>query len=193
VTDPFAAPSRGDQFSAADYKGSLLLFFPTEYHDAVPTKFSEAGKPDPDTVSTHIAVLDGPLAGTVLSDSMVFGRFMVGQLKAGVNGKAVLGRLGQGQNTKGNPPWVILDPTDEDKGLARTWYQSNGDPRKGEFDAPPPPTSVVSPPTATAGPAPATNGASSANPADIVKLVKAGVDITGLSAENMALIAATLP
>jgi hypothetical protein len=184
VTDDFQNPLRGDQYTCEDHKGVLHLFYPLEHHSGIPTKHG-----DKECVKTHIVLLDGPNAGTMLREAVVWGSFMVPQLKGAVGGKAVLGRLGQGQNTKGNPPWVVLDPTEEDKVLARQWTAANGDPRTTEVVSPPP-TTPVSVPTATASTG---NGASSANPADIVKLVRNGVDITGLTPENIALIAATLP
>jgi hypothetical protein len=208
VTDEFTAPHRGDLYAPKDHAGELHLFFPTEWHASVPTKFSEPGKPDPAAVTTHIAFLDGPSAGVVLSDAMVFGGFMVPQLKKGVpgqgEGKAVLGRLGQGQAKKGDPPWVILDPTEGDITLARQWFAANQDPRN-KFEAPAPPTSVASVPTATVGgntptvagvsaasaPAPS-NGASSANPADLIKLAQNNIPTAGLDAAQIQLIAATL-
>lgn len=202
MTDEFTAPHRGDLYAPKDHAGELHLFFPTEWHASVPTKFSEPGKPDPAAVTTYIAFLDGPSTGTVLSDAMVFGGFMVPQLKKGVDGKAVLGRLGQGQAKKGDPPWVILDPTDADVALARQWFAANTDPRvKFEAPASPPPTQPASNDWATGGgnppvaaqvaPAVASNGAQP-NPADLVKLAKAGIPFAGLSAAEVELLAASL-
>jgi hypothetical protein len=54
-----------------------------------------------------------------------------------------------------------------------------------------PPTTAVSAPTAT-GSTVGDNGASSANPADLIKLAQNGIPTAGLDADQIALIAATL-
>jgi hypothetical protein len=210
--DGFSQPIRGDQFTAADHINELLLIYPTEYMASIPTSNGDAP-----VVIGHVVVLDGPNAGTVLRDAFLFGKVLTGQLKGGVGGKPVLGRFGQGVNTKGNPPWILLDFTPEDANLARQWTAANPDPRTVEVAQPatasPPPTTPASGSSATGGwgnlpqqnaappssppaqaapsAAPASNGAA-ADPQAVAKLVTAGVDISGKTPEQIALIAAAL-
>lgn len=149
MSDDFQQPGRGDKFEPSEYSGALLLVYPTEYFSAIPTQHGDTA-----VVDCHIVVLDrvDPTtnAPMVLRDARIFGRAMVPQLKGGVNGgRAVLGRLGQGQNTKGNPPWVLLDFTEQDAALARQYMAQFPDPRKAAPQAPP--TSPVSAPSGTPG------------------------------------------
>lgn len=145
MSDDFTQPLRGDKFEAEQYDGALLLFYPTDYHSSIPTQHGDTA-----VVDTHIVALDRPdLTGqpVVLRDARIFGRALVPQLKGAVGGKPVLGRLGRGQNTKGNPPWILKDFSDADAQAARSYTASHQDPREGQA----PPTSSVSVPQATAG------------------------------------------
>lgn len=135
MSDEFTQPLRGDKFDAAEWNGALLLFFPTEYHSSIPTVNGDNA-----AVDTHIVALDrGP---KVLRDARVWGRALIPQLKGAIGGKPVLGRLGQGQSTKGNnPPWVLLDFTDADAQSARQFLQQHGDLRNNPDAFSGPPTS----------------------------------------------------
>lgn len=125
--DAFSQPLRGDKFEGDAFDGALLLFYPTDYFSSIPTQHGETA-----VVDTHIVALDRPdLTGqpTVLTDARIFGRALVPQLKGAVGGKAVLGRLGRGQNTKGNPPWLLKDYSEQDAAYARHYMQTHVDPR----------------------------------------------------------------
>lgn len=167
MSDQFQQPGRGDKFEPSEYAGALLLVYPTEYFSAIPTQHGDTA-----VVDCHIVVLDrvDPQTGApmILRDARIFGRAMVPQLKGGVGGRAILGRLGQGQNTKGNPPWVLTDFSAGDAEIARQYTNQFPDPRKaatfqnapssvgpaGEYRTEPrqaPPTSPVSAPSGTPG------------------------------------------
>lgn len=125
--DAFSQPLRGDKFEAEQFDGALLLFYPTDYFSSIPTQHGETA-----VVDTHIVALDrADLTGqpTVLRDARIFGRALVPQLKGAVGGKAVLGRLGRGQNTKGNPPWLLKDYSEADAAFARQYMSTHPDPR----------------------------------------------------------------
>lgn len=127
MSDEFTQPLRGDKFEAEQFDGALLLFYPIEYFSSIPTQHGETA-----VVDTHIIALDrADLTGqpTVLRDARIFGRALVPQLKGAVGGKAVLGRLGRGQNTKGNPPWLLKDYSEADAEFARGYMASHPDPR----------------------------------------------------------------
>lgn len=117
MTDTFNEPGTGggDQFDLKALNGSLLLFTVKEETQEIDTKFG------PQTaIRADVAVLDGPNKGDVVADTLVFPRVLKGQLRGSVGGK-VLGRLGQGENKKGNPPWQLSAPTDADKETGRKY------------------------------------------------------------------------
>ena len=123
--DLFDAPGSADQFKPADHNGRLLLIMPKQYLTGVPT--SEYGPKD--AIEGDIHILDGPAAGTVLRGGRVFSLVMLGQLKGNVGtGRFNLGRLGQGEKVKGNPPWKLFDPTDDEKNtqIARPLNRKSG-------------------------------------------------------------------
>lgn len=124
--------------------GALLLFFPSELKVAVPTQHGES-----DAVAAKVVRLED---GRVWENGLVFPMALVTQLKAAVPDGMVLGRLGQGENTKGNAPWLLQAHTAEDVAKAEAWLAAN--PRQ-QFAQPP----VQVPPTAPAWGAQATPAA----------------------------------
>lgn len=111
MTDEFADPgSGGDQFDPKALNGALLLFTVHEETDEIETKFGTST-----AIRADIAVLDGPSKGDVIADTLIFPRVLKGQLRQQVGGGRVLGRLGQGENKKGNPPWQLTAPTDAER------------------------------------------------------------------------------
>jgi hypothetical protein len=111
MTDEFMDPGTGggDQLPLADLNGSLLLFYVKRETDDIETKFGTTT-----AVEVDVAVLDGALKGQVFNDALVFPRVLKSQLRGSAGGK-VLGRLGQGENKKGNPPWQLAAATDADR------------------------------------------------------------------------------
>jgi hypothetical protein len=88
--------------------GCLLIVAPTGYEDHIPTVHTEPGEKTP-AVRATVTVLDGAQAGSVIEDTLIFPRVLIGQLRSKV-GRLVLGRLVQGEAQKGkNAPWR-LDP-----------------------------------------------------------------------------------
>lgn len=130
----------GDKFTAAEHNGSLLLFFPTEFCTQIPTVNGVS-----DAVVTRVVNLN---TGQVLDDAMIFGSVLIPQLKGAVPDGMVLGRLGQGQNTKGNPPWILQPHSEQDVAVAEAWLAANPRNKFGQ------PQTQAAPPT-PAAPAPA--------------------------------------
>lgn len=149
TTDPFATKSSGETGSTTnigDFKGELLLIWPRE----VPTiKTKDYG--DKEAVRADWVVLTGESAGEIEEDALIFGGFMIGDLKklAKKNYKVndeegdadrselrpFLGRIGQGkEKIKGNYPWLFEDASDDDKVLARKWLEDNKPEEKDPFD-----------------------------------------------------------
>ena len=111
--DQFDAPASGVKIT--EFEGALLLLRPTHEEKDILTKFGPA-----DAITAEVVVLDGPQAGDY-SDVRVFQRALQGQLRSKIGtGRYVLGRLGRGEGKAGqSPPWILSDPTEADKKLAR--------------------------------------------------------------------------
>jgi hypothetical protein len=161
--DLFDGPGSADTFKPVDHNGRLLLIKPKQLLAKVSTK--DYG--DKEAIEADIHILDGPEAGTVLRDGRVFGLVMLGQLKSNVGtGRFNLGRLGQGEATKGNPPWKLFDPTDADKELARRYLASDRYKQNNTAAAPTPAPAPAAPADDPWGsaPAPAAAAAPAADP-----------------------------
>ncbi len=110
---PAAPGATGDQFDMQAHNGALLLIDVNSFKEQIVTAHGPA-----DAIACTIAVLDGDHKGDEFSDTLLFPRVLVGQLKGSI-GKQVLGRLGQGEKKPGkNPPWILNAPTDADTEVA---------------------------------------------------------------------------
>lgn len=145
--DPFGNPGAptgggGDQPGMHQLGGRLLLIRPTSFDpSAPPHPSSQNGRPGP-LVMAELIVCDGePIPGNVNGDTEQFtpfaagpkvvpfycgsmfirGAVLPGQLEAYVAGRGYcLGRMVKGTPGKaGKPPWVLADPTEQDKVIGR--------------------------------------------------------------------------
>ena len=121
AADPFESP--GSTSAGVDFetlKGRLLLITGHQV-ETIPTSFGEK-----ECVRADLLVLDGPTAPEEHKDTLIFPKVLIGQLRSNIGtGKMILGRLGQGVAKPGQkPPWLLQDPTDADRKIARTWYES---------------------------------------------------------------------
>lgn len=147
-TDPFATKSSGESggTNIGDHKGELLLIWPRE---VATVKTKDYGNKE--AIRADWVVLTGDKANELEEDSLIFGGFMIGDLKklAKKNFKIndddgdadrhelrpFLGRIGQGrEKIKGNYPWIFEDASDDDKVLARKWLEENKPEEKDPFD-----------------------------------------------------------
>lgn len=154
MTDPFAPPPAPSGVKAADLQGRLLLIRPLSHERDILTSYGTT-----DAVRCTIAELDGPDAETTHEDVMLFGRGLVGQLRAALDSGVamVLGRMGQGQAKPGqSAPWRLLDPTEQDATTARAFLARRHDqqpPAAPQHSAPAPqPTPATSQPQTPAPP-----------------------------------------
>lgn len=122
-----------DKFTPAESNGALLLFFPTQLQTQVKTAHGEA-----DAVACRIVRLND---GRVWENALIFPTALVTQLKAAIPDGMVLGTLGQGENTKGNPPWLLSPHTAQDVAVAEQWLAAN--PRVSQPAAPPTPAAAA--------------------------------------------------
>lgn len=139
-----------DKFVPKDNNGALLLFFPTQIQHQVKTEYGES-----DAVHATVVRLND---GRVFPDALIFATALITQLREAIPDGMVLGTLGQGENKKGNPPWLLSPHTADDVAAAERWLAAN--PRQS-FAQPAPASSPApsaagwaAPPTAAA-PAPA--------------------------------------
>ena len=121
MTDPFDRPAAGGKFNAKDHNGKLLLITPTGYRENVSTTFGTK-----DAVAANIVVIDEKSVkdSEEIEDALLFGGVLIGQTKAKIGKGMVLGRLGQKPTDKGNPAWILTDPTDADANTARAYLAS---------------------------------------------------------------------
>lgn len=140
--DPFATPTSAESGGGiAEHKGELLIVWAREHQTGLTTKFCKPGETK-DALRCDFAVLTGENAGTLEEDALIFQGQLIASLKRlakrnfkveGDDGDAsrdklrpFLGRVGQGTDkSKGNVPWIFLDPTDADKALAIEWLAKN--------------------------------------------------------------------
>lgn len=110
----FDSPASGVKITT--FENELLLVTPKEFREQQPTSFGPA-----DFIEADITVLDGQHKGEQHSAVRMFQKQLIGQLRPKVGtGRMVLGRLGKGVAKAGqSAPWVLSDPTDADKGIAR--------------------------------------------------------------------------
>jgi hypothetical protein len=111
-----AAPSAGVDLDTLN--GRLLLITVHSIETGINTTFGPK-----DAARCDIAILDGPDKGTEHSDTLLFPKVVVGQLRRS-NGNPVLARMGQGVAKPGQkPPWLLEAATEADVATA-TKYQA---------------------------------------------------------------------
>ncbi|MFG3137668.1 hypothetical protein ACGFZA_15830 [Streptomyces sp. NPDC048211] len=202
----FAQPSSGgDKFEPGDYNGRLLLFYPKSYNPNETTKFGPSTSADVDVI---VVDLPDPATGqpTIKFNARVFGN-LANSVRDSI-GAVVLARLGQGPNTKGNPPWILLPHTDADGAMASPVNQAY---QAGQFKQPerppqgqqPPandawagmgPTTAAPPVAAAPVAAPVAAPAPTGDP-NVAKLIAAGIDpakVAAMDPNTRAMVAATL-
>jgi hypothetical protein len=117
-----------DKFVAAENNGALLLFFPREVQVGIETAHGTT-----DAVNARVVRLND---GRVYENALIFPTALVTQLRGAVPDGMVLGTLGQGENRKGNAPWLLSPHNAEQVAIAEQWLALN--PRVAQ---PAPPTS----------------------------------------------------
>ena len=109
--NPFASiPSPSSGIKWADVNGALLILQPTGLEHGVQTAYGQS-----DAVKANIWVLDGPSAGEIYDDALIFPKLLQSQLKSRIN-QVVLGRVSQGEIKKAgqDAPWLLAEPTAQD-------------------------------------------------------------------------------
>ena len=121
MPDPFNSPASG-QFRAKDFNGRLLIVTPNEYVTGINTVNGVK-----DAVDAKVVVVDetNPAGSEVIEGARLFGGQLIAGTKPFIGKGMVLGRLGQGTAKPGqNAPWVLNDPTDEDRTKAQAYLST---------------------------------------------------------------------
>lgn len=99
-----------------ELKGKLLVVEPLEVEKDIKTKFGTS-----DAVRANVYVLTGPDAHDDYEDTLIFPRVLQSQTRRQI-GKIVVGRLTQGEPSKGqDPPWVMDEATEKDLQKAKAF------------------------------------------------------------------------
>lgn len=120
--DLFDGPGSTTGIQWEDINGRLLLVKAESVETGIKTAYG-----DTDAVRADVIVLDGPGAPEEYRDTLIFPRVLQGQVRSNAGtGRYNLGRLGQGNKKPGqSPPWILADPTDADKAIARDYITKN--------------------------------------------------------------------
>lgn len=142
MSTPFRDPAPpGQKIEWAEYKGSLLLFKVTGAVRTVTTTIRNAktGGYDKDALPVRIVVLDGPKAGEMIDNGLIFPTILLSQVDGEV-GSMTLGRLNQGVAKPGqDPPWILDTATDADKQVAMQFLSNRSIRQPAPAAAAPPP------------------------------------------------------
>lgn len=122
TTDPFSGPASASGVKVTEFEGRLLLVTPTAYEEGIETQYGAK-----DAVRASVVVIDeeAPEKSEKHDDVLMFQGRLIGQTKPFVGKGLVLGRLGKGEAKKGqSAPWMLEDPTDDDKVKGRAYLAS---------------------------------------------------------------------
>jgi len=122
MVDEFDGPGSAAGIVWADLKGRLLLITPHSTEE-IDTTFGLSK-----CVRADVVVVDAEIAeDKEFNDTLIFPKVLQSQVRGNIGtGRRNLGRLGQGAAKKGqSPPWMLEDPSDADKALAREWLKSS--------------------------------------------------------------------
>lgn len=135
-----SSPGGGDTFNANDHNGALLLIYPKNYTDEVQTKNGPSSAAEVDVI---VVDRPGPDGRPQFFHSARFFGNLARSVRNDLGGQ-VLGRLGQGPNTRGTPPWILTNYTDQDAALAGPVHAAY---QQGQFKQPQNPMQQQAQPT----------------------------------------------
>jgi hypothetical protein len=114
-------PAAGGGIQLKDHVGALIVFVGTSLEANINTAFGPTN-----AARVQVVVpLDGPSAGEVYSDCLVFGKVIVPSL-TNSDSDIVVGRLVMGAAKAGqNAPFMLEDPTEEEVKSVLAWLEQN--------------------------------------------------------------------
>jgi hypothetical protein len=131
TNDEFATPAAPGGIDWQGLHQHLLLVEPLSNETGISTVHGPTN-----AVRASVSVLDGPAAGTVHEDALIFPKVLQGQVRSKI-GQKVLGRLGQGVAKPGQTaPWMLLEATPQDVETARRFLASRKVPGLTQPNAP---------------------------------------------------------
>lgn len=156
----FQQPSQGDQVKIPELLGALVLIYVRELRTGITTPYGEK-----EAIACDLHVLDGPKAGEISDNALIFQGALIGALRGATGGDPVLGRIGQGTAKNGqSPPYILLPFTDADAAVATAWIQAQTQ-RHVQQPAPAAAPAVPTPAAAAPAPAAASPSPAAASPA----------------------------
>lgn len=125
TADPFTGAGEIAGVSSVgitDFEDRLVLVTPLKHETEVKTQFGVK-----DAVRCDFVVIDeqAPANSARHSDSLEFGGRIIPKLRAKIGEGMVLGVVGKEPTTKGNPAWVLNDPSDAQKQAARDYLAAS--------------------------------------------------------------------
>ena len=175
----FQQPSQGDKFDVSQHTGSLCLFFVHDVRQGISTPFGEK-----EAIACDVHVLDGPGAGEICENALIFQGALIGSLRSAVGGEPVLARITTGVAKPGQkPPFILAEFTAGDATTAEKYLTE----RAKRFQGTGPTTTA---PGATQAPA-ATASAATPAPANSNGAPAGTVDISSLPPEVQELLRQT--
>lgn len=142
--DDFDDPGTTTGIDYQSLSGSLLIVEVFETITGIKTAYTPAGETQ-SAVRVNLTVVDGPQAGEVYRDTLIFPKVLVGQLRSKA-GRTVLGRLGLGEAQQGRTaPWELRPASPEDRQKAQAALSRAGRPAPGQSPAQVPSTPSAPP------------------------------------------------
>jgi hypothetical protein len=118
----FDGPGSTTSIKWSDHEGQLVLIWPK-----VEKPFEYDGETK-NVIEARVVVLDPP-GGTPIEygTTVIFPRVMQGQVRGNIGrNRPNLGRVGKGEaKPRQSPPWILVDPNENDKKLAVQFLTGN--------------------------------------------------------------------
>ena len=147
----FTQPSQGDKFNVSEHVGSLCLFFVHDVRQGILTSFGER-----EAVAADVHVLDGPGAGEIAQDALIFQGGLIGSLRRSAGGEPVLARISQGIAKPGQTaPYILAEFTAEDAAKAEQYLTERAKRFAGNGPTTPAPGVTQAPAATASAPTPA--------------------------------------
>ena len=129
----FDNPGTTTSIKWADHEGRLVLIWPKEEK---PFEYDGETK---NVIEAKVVVLDAP-GGTPIEygNTVIFPKVMQGQVCGNIGkNRPNLGRVGKGEaKPRQSPPWILIDPNEEDQKIAVRFLTSNVATKAAESPSP---------------------------------------------------------
>lgn len=117
-----ATEGGGESPVKEEYLKKLFVVEPLEVDEMV-TQFSKGTEQEFVRANIYVVLAADGSKFEEFEDVLVFQSVLIGQIKRKI-GSYVVGRLTQGENKKGNPPWKLAEATERDMAAAKAFLAS---------------------------------------------------------------------